>query len=234
MVGAMFGFQFLMTLYLQRTLGYSPAQAGIGLLPIAVGIGITSLKAFPRVRRVRVACPAGLAAVLIGMALLVRVPIDGVYAIDVLPSALMFAIGGGIVLRAAMTLAMSKATQQTAGAISGLIKTSQQVGGALGLAILATVAAQHTSSLPGQGTSALVGGFQLAWAIGSILVLVSLVVALSAPCASGRRPRVRLAHQVRQILPRRRRCSTTNRTPHYAATAAMHNEKKSGLGCVTS
>jgi drug/metabolite transporter (DMT)-like permease len=133
---------------IQRDLDLSTAQAGLGLLPVAFGIGITSLTIFPCIRRVRVAYPAGLVAVVAGMALLVRAPVDGRYPVDVLPSALLFALGGGFVLPAAMTLAMSTATPQTAGVPSGLINTSQQVGGAVGLATLATLAA-HAPPPPG-------------------------------------------------------------------------------------
>lgn len=177
MVGAMFGFQFLMTLYLQRVLGFSAAEAGLGLLPIALGIGTISLLAFPRVRRVRLAYTAGLTAVGAGMALLVRVPVEGSYAADVMPSALLFALGGGFVLPAAMTLAMSKAAPQTAGVLSGLINTSQQVGGALGLAALAALASHRTAIAHGSEAAALVTGFHLAWGVGSLFVLAAMLVA---------------------------------------------------------
>jgi hypothetical protein len=180
MVGALFGFQFLVTLYLQRVLGYSAAQAGLALLPIALGIATTSLLVFPRVRRLKLAYPVGLAAVAAGMSWLVRSPVHGHYAIDVLPSALLFAAGGGLVLPAAMTLAMSTSAPQTAGVLSGMINTSQQVGGALGLAVLATVAAQRTASAGGRGPAALVAGFHLAWAVGTLFVLAALVVAAVA------------------------------------------------------
>jgi MFS family permease len=180
MVGGMFGFQFLMTLYLQRVLGFSAAEAGLGLLPIAVGIGTIALLGFPRVRRVRLAYPAALAVVAAGMALLVRVPVHGDYFADILPSAVLFAVGGGIALPAATTLAMSTATPQTAGALSGLINTSQQVGGALGLAVLAALAADRTAASGAPPADALVSGFHLAWAVGAVLVLAAAGVAAAA------------------------------------------------------
>jgi EmrB/QacA subfamily drug resistance transporter len=172
LVGAMFGFQFLVSLYFQRVLGYSPAQAGLGVLPVAAGIGAMSLLGFPRLEQrfgARAVLPFGLAAIAAGMALLTRVPVHGRYLADVAPSIALFALGGGLTLPAVMSVAMSGATPDTAGVASGLINTSQQVGGALGLAILASLAA-------GQGS--LVAGFHLAWAVATGFVLAALVLAL--------------------------------------------------------
>ena len=136
-VAAMFGFQFLVTLYFQQVLGYSPAQAGLAVLPVALGIGAMSLVVFPRIERrlgARAALLPGLLAIAAGLALLARVPVDGRYLADVAPSVALFAVGAGLVLPGVMTIAMSGATPSTAGLASGLINTSQQVGGALGLA----------------------------------------------------------------------------------------------------
>jgi EmrB/QacA subfamily drug resistance transporter len=190
LVGAMFGFQFLVTLYFQRVLGYSPAQAGLGVLPVAVGIGAMSLLVFPQVNArfgARAALLPGLLAIAAGLALLSRVPVDGRYLTDVAPSIALFALGGGLTLPAIMTIAMSGATPQTAGLASGLINTSQQVGGALGLAILASLAAGRAGDLAVGGAApdaALVGGFHLAWGVGASFVLAALalaVVVLRAP-----------------------------------------------------
>jgi MFS family permease len=184
LVGAMFGFQFLVTLYFQRVLGYSPAQAGLGVLPVAVGIGAMSLLVFPRVDArfgARAALVPGLLAIAAGLALLARVPVDGRYLGDVAPSIALFALGGGLTLPAVMTIAMADATPRTAGFASGLINTSQQVGGALGLAILASLAAGRAADLSAGGAApgaALVGGFQLAWAVGAGFVLAALVLAV--------------------------------------------------------
>ena len=190
LVGAMFGFQFLVTLYFQRVLGYSPAQAGLGVLPVAVGIGAMSLLVFPQVNArfgARAALLPGLLAIAAGLALLSRVPVDGRYLTDVAPSIALFALGGGLTLPAIMTIAMSGATPQTAGLASGLINTSQQVGGALGLAILASLAAGRAGDRAAGGAApdaALVGGFHLAWGVGASYVLAALalaVVVLRAP-----------------------------------------------------
>ena len=197
LVGAMFGFQFLVTLYFQRVLGYSPAQAGLGVLPVALGIGAMSLLVFPRINArfgARAALLPGLLAIAAGLALLSRVPVDGRYLSDVAPSIALFAVGGGLTLPAIMTIAMSGATPETAGLASGLINTSQQVGGALGLAILASLAAGRAGDLASAGAApdaALVGGFHLAWSVGACFVLAAMalaVVALRAPRPWSRRP----------------------------------------------
>jgi EmrB/QacA subfamily drug resistance transporter len=184
LVGAMFGFQFLVTLYFQRVLGYSPAQAGLAVLPVAVGIGAMSLVVFPRISArfgARTALVPGLLAIAAGLALLARAPVDGRYLSDVAPSIALFALGGGLTLPALMTIAMADATPATAGFASGLINTSQQVGGALGLAILASLAAGRAAERSDGGAgpgSALVGGFHLAWSVGAGFVLAALLLAV--------------------------------------------------------
>ena len=168
-VAAMFGFQFLVTLYFQQVLGYSPAQAGLAVLPVAMGIGAMSLVVFPRIERrlgARAALLPGLLAIAAGLALLARAPVDGRYVADVAPSVALFAVGAGLVLPAVMTIAMSGATPSTAGLASGLINTSQQVGGALGLAVL-----------PAATAAATVAGFHLAWGVAALLVLAAVGVA---------------------------------------------------------
>jgi MFS family permease len=183
-VGAMFGFQFLLSLYLQRVLGFSPARAGLAVLPIAAGIGAMSLLVFPRVEQrfgARVVLVPGLIAVGAGLALLTRVPVDGSYAVDVLPSVVLLAFGCGLTLPGVMSVAMSAATAQNAGVASGLINTAQQVGGALGLAMLASLAASRSAHLRAHGNgvaASLVAGFHLAWTAGALLLLVALVVAV--------------------------------------------------------
>ena len=191
----MFGFQFLVTLYFQQVLGYSPAQAGLAVLPVAIGIGAMSLVVFPRIERrfgARAALLPGLLAIAAGLALLARVPVDGRYLADVAPSVALFAVGAGLVLPGVMTIAMSGATPSTAGLASGLINTSQQVGGALGLAILAALAAGRTDGLRDEGVgaaAATVAGFHLAWGVAAGLVLAAFAVALGLGGPRRRRPR---------------------------------------------
>jgi predicted MFS family arabinose efflux permease len=195
MVGAMFGFQFLITLYFQRVLAYTPAQAGLGVLPVAIGIGAMSLFVFPRVNQrygAQAALVPGLGLIAAGMVLLTQVPVDGHYLTDVAPSVALFAVGAGLALPGVMTIAMSGATPETAGLASGLINTSQQVGGAVGLAILASLAAGRTGELDGNGTShdaALVAGFHLAWRAGSAFVIAALILAAALLRAGRAAPR---------------------------------------------
>jgi EmrB/QacA subfamily drug resistance transporter len=197
-VGAMFGFQFLVSLYLQRVLGFSPARAGLAVLPVAAGIGAMSLFVFPRAERrfgARVVLVPGLIAVGAGLALLTRAPVDGAYAVDVLPSIGLLAFGCGLTLPGVVSVAMADATAENAGVASGLINTAQQVGGALGLAALAALAASRSAHLRADGNgvaSSLVGGFHLAWTAGALLLLAALVVAVvtlvRAPRSCPQRP----------------------------------------------
>ncbi len=110
-----------------------------------------------------------------------RVPVDGEYWTDVFPNLIVLAIGIGSSFPALMTLAMSGATQEDAGLASGLVNTSAQVGGALGLAVLATLSATRTDDLLAAGESqaeALVGGYHLAFGIGAALVVVALLIGI--------------------------------------------------------
>jgi EmrB/QacA subfamily drug resistance transporter len=180
-VGAMFGFQFMFTLYLQDVLGYSPARTGLAVLPVAGGIGAISLAVFPRLSRrwpPAVLLRPGLLAIAAGMALLTRVPVDAHYLADLAPTMALFALGGGITLPSIMAVAMSEAAPETTGAASGLINTAQQVGGAIGLAVLAALAAGRTGHAAGAG--ALTEGFRLAWTVGTGLVLAALATAVVA------------------------------------------------------
>ena len=181
--GSMLGFQYLATLYLQDVLGYTPAQSGLAIVPIAAGIAVLALGVYPRVSQViapRMLIVPGLVAVALGLLLLVFTPTDGRYLTDVLPSMLLFAVGGGTAIPAIMSTAMSETTPQDAGASSGLLSTSQQVGSAIGLAVISAVAAAHTSRLVDRGvgpTDATVAGYHLGWAIGASVLAASAVVA---------------------------------------------------------
>jgi MFS family permease len=184
-VGAMFTFQFLVTLYLQQVLGFSAAQAGLGIVPIAAGIAVVATLVHPRVSArfgTRPALVTGLVLVVAGLALLGRVPAEGGYWSGLFPSVLLFAVGGGLTLPSMMVLAMSAATPRTMGLTSGLLNTSQQVGGALGLAALSAVAAATTADALDAGASpgsALVAGYALAWMLAAGLAGVSLLLVLS-------------------------------------------------------
>jgi MFS family permease len=129
----------------------------------------------------RTALMPGLLLIGAGLALFSRAPVDGNYWRDVLPTMLIMALGIGVSFPALMTLAMSGATPQDAGLASGLVNTSAQVGGALGLAVLATVSATRTDHLKAAGDttlSALTGGYHLAFLIGAALCLAALAVTI--------------------------------------------------------
>jgi MFS family permease len=122
----------------------------------------------------------GLAMIAIGLALLVRVPVEGQYVRDVLPVMLLIGVGGGLVFPSIFTLALSSAGPSDSGLASGLINTSQQVGGALGLAVLASLSTTRSDSLMSGGdstASALTSGYQLAFAVGAGLVILAIVLA---------------------------------------------------------
>jgi EmrB/QacA subfamily drug resistance transporter len=184
MVAAAIGFQFLSTLYLQRVLGYGPFAAGLAVVPAALAIGTISLGFSARLSGrfgLRTVLLAGLTLIAAGLALLARVPVDGRYAVDILPGVLLLGIGAGGALPAVTSLAMSGATENDSGLASGLVNTTQQIGAAFGLAVLATLAASRTAALVGAGatpTAALVGGYRLAFGVGAALVVAALLVAL--------------------------------------------------------
>ncbi|RCG28545.1 MFS transporter [Sphaerisporangium album] len=185
MVSALFGFQVLIALYLQNVLHYDAARTGLAMLPCAVAIGLVSLLVAARViarfgeRRVLL---AGLALLSAGIGLLTRLPVaDANYVTDLLPTMLCGA-GFGLSITALTTLGMSAARPDDAGLASGLFNTTQQVGGAIGLAVLTTLAASRADALSASGSgreAALTGGFHLAFAVGAGLLLVSLVLAFT-------------------------------------------------------
>ncbi|MFI2712994.1 MFS transporter [Micromonospora sp. NPDC018662] len=181
-VAATFAFQVLVTLYLQQVLGYDATHTGLALLPAAVTIGAVSLGMSARLNArfgERAVLLAGLAMLVALFALLVRVPADGDYVTDVLP-VMLLAAGFGLVLPALTTLGMSAARAEDAGLASGLFNTTQQLGMALGVAVLSTLAAARTADRTALGddrATALTSGFHLAFAVGAGLVAVAAVLA---------------------------------------------------------
>ncbi|HEY2288570.1 MAG TPA: MFS transporter [Streptosporangiaceae bacterium] len=182
-IAAAFGFQVLIVLYLQRVLHYSPARAGLGLLPTAVVIGMVSLGATARLAArfgERAVLLAGLALVTAALAGLTGLPVRGSYAVHLLPVMLAFGAGGGLTLPALATLGMSDATPADAGVVSGLFNTTQQVGAAIGVALLSTLAAGRSAALAHGGlapAAALAGGYRLAFAVGAGLAGAAFGVA---------------------------------------------------------
>jgi EmrB/QacA subfamily drug resistance transporter len=184
-VAGMFGTFFLGSLYLQRVQHYDPLKIGFAFLPVTVVMGTLSLRYSERLivrfGAKRLLAP-GMALVAIGLLLFARVPVHGHYYSDVLPVLLLLGAGVGSTFPALMTLAMSDVAPQDAGLASGLVNTSAQVGGALGLAVLATSAATHTSSLSKAGkpfADALTSGYHVAFLIGAGLVGLAIVISLA-------------------------------------------------------
>ena len=183
-VAGMFGMFFLGTLYLQRVLGYDPLQIGLAFLPGTLVMGTLSLKfAEPLMMRFgarRVLIP-GLGLVVVGLLLFARVPVDGSYVVDVLPTMLVMSVGIGVSFPPLIALAMASARPQDAGLASGVVNTSAQVGGALGLALLATVSASRSEHLTASGKAAadaLTGGYHVAFLIAAALVAAAIAVAV--------------------------------------------------------
>jgi EmrB/QacA subfamily drug resistance transporter len=185
LVVGMFGMFFLGALYLQRILGYDPLEVGLAFLPSTVVMGTMSLKlSGPLAMRYGPKAMLIVSLVSIGLGLLLfsLTPVDATYVTQIMPATILIGIGAGLGFPSLMTLAMSGATPSDSGLASGLINTSVQVGGAIGLAVLATLAAERTSDLRAGGAaidSALNGGFHLAYLIGAGLVAVALVTALT-------------------------------------------------------
>ncbi|HEY6786497.1 MAG TPA: MFS transporter [Trebonia sp.] len=185
-VAAAFGFQVLIPQYMQRVLGYGPAAAGIAMLPSAVAIAALSVGASARLNS-RFGPPAMMAAGLVpiaaGMVLLLRLPVSGSYAANLLPTMLL--VGGfGLAFPAMITLAMSAAVDPSvAGVTSGLVNTTQQAGAALGVAVLSTLAASRAAAVAASGAGyrqALTSGYHLAFSVGAGLLLAAITLTLVA------------------------------------------------------
>ncbi|WP_327128384.1 MFS transporter [Streptomyces sp. NBC_01727] len=184
MVAALFSFQILVALYLQKVLGYGSARTGLAMLPAAAVIGMVSLGISARLnarfgeRRVLL---AGLVLLVGVLGLLARVPVHAHYLTDLLP-VMLLAAGFGLALPALTSLGMSDAKADDAGLASGLFNTTQQIGMALGIALLSTLAASRTDELLAGGQSraaALTGGYHLAFMVGAGFLVAAFLVALA-------------------------------------------------------
>jgi MFS family permease len=176
---------FLGALYMQRILGYDALQVGLAYLPLTVVMGVMSFR-FTGQLNLRFGPQATLVPAMVcvaaGLLLLARTPVDASYVIDLLPAMILIGLGAGLGFPSLMTLAMSGATPSDSGLASGLVNTSVQVGGAVGLAVLATLATERTDGLLSDGESAataLNSGYHLAYLIGAGLVLVGIAIAVS-------------------------------------------------------
>jgi MFS family permease len=185
MVAGMFGMFFLGTLYMQQVLHYDALRIGLAFLPTALTIGGLSGGLSARVITrfgPRPVLVTGLLLIVGGLVLFTRTPVDGMYLTDLMPAILLIGVGAGLSFPAMMALAMSGATPSDAGIASGLVNTAVQVGGALGLAVLATLATSRTNGLIVSGQTlepALTSGFHLAFGIGAVLLATAVGLALT-------------------------------------------------------
>ncbi|MGE4178167.1 MAG: MFS transporter, partial [Thermoleophilia bacterium] len=168
-------------------LGFTPVQAGLAFLPLTAGIIIFSVVAERSIARigVRTVGMIGMAIAAVGLLLLSRAGVDGSYASDLLPGLLVMSAGLGLTFVPLTLIATANVADADAGLASGVFNSSQQIGGALGLAILSTVAASQTESAlegvsgtptPADQASALVDGFQAAFAGGAALMVLGVVI----------------------------------------------------------
>jgi EmrB/QacA subfamily drug resistance transporter len=184
LVAGMFGMFFLGALYLQQVLEYDALEVGLAFLPTSLLMGVLSLgfseKLIMRFGPRNTLIP-GVCLVVVALLLFSRTPVDGNYLTDLLPPFLLIAVGVGTSFPSIMTLAMSGATPEDAGLASGLVNTSMQVGGAVGLAVLATLSTERTESLLANGesaASALNSGYHLAYLIGAGLAAIAVAIAV--------------------------------------------------------
>ncbi|HET7507964.1 MAG TPA: MFS transporter [Solirubrobacterales bacterium] len=193
MVAGMFGMFFLGALYLQRVLGFDSLEVGLAFLPVTAIIGTLSLGFSARLNLrfgPRATLLPGLLAIAAGLLLFSRISVDGSYVADVLPAMVLLGTGAGLSFPSVMSLAMSGVPREEAGLASGLVNTTLQVGGAIGLAVLATMSTNRTNDLLAEGTgeaAALTDGFQLAFLIGAGIAVLAIAVAatvLQSPAAS--------------------------------------------------
>ncbi len=180
----MFGTFFLGALYVQRVLHYSPLRIGFAFLPVSVLMGLISVRYADRLiarfgsRRL---CVLGQWFIAAGLALFALAPVTGGYWLHLFPSLVALGIGAGLCFPPLMGLAMSGVEPRNAGLASGLVNTTGQVGGALGLAVFATVTSGRTSHLLDTGRSlpaALTGGYHVGFWIAAALVLLGSLIAL--------------------------------------------------------
>ncbi len=179
---AMFAWFFLSALYLQLVLGYSPLQVGLAFLPsnlimAAFSLGL-SAKLVMRFG-IRLPLSLGLSLAAVGLLLFARAPVDGGFAADVLPSMILLGFGAGMALNPVLLAAMSDVAPEESGLASGVVNTAFMMGGALGLAILASLAASRTGTLLSGGAApppALNGGYHAAFLVGALFAAAAATI----------------------------------------------------------
>jgi EmrB/QacA subfamily drug resistance transporter len=179
---AMFAWFFLSALYLQIVLGYSPLEVGLAFLPGNLIMGVLSVGISAKlVMRygVRLPLSAGLGFAAVGLLLFARAPVEGNFVVDVLPSMILLGMGAGIAFNPVLFAAMSDVEQSEAGLASGVVNTAFMMGGALGLAVLASLAASRTETLEASGDGrleALTGGYHAAFLLGALFAAAAAAI----------------------------------------------------------
>jgi MFS family permease len=179
---AMFAWFFLSALYLQLVLGYSPLKVGLAFLPGNIVMGILSVSISAKlVMRYGIKRPlaAGLGVAAIGLLLFARAPVHGHFVMDVLPAMILLGFGAGIAFNPVLLAAMSDVEPEESGLASGIVNTAFMMGGALGLAVLASLAASRTDTLSARGDghiAALAGGYHLAFVVGALFAVAAAVI----------------------------------------------------------
>jgi EmrB/QacA subfamily drug resistance transporter len=178
---AMFAWFFMSALYLQLVLGYSPLQVGLAFLPGNLIMGALSISISAKLVMkygYRKPLAAGLLSAAVGLALFARAPVDGHFLVDVLPSMILLGIGAGIAFNPVLLAAMGDVEPQEAGLASGIVNTSFMMGGALGLAVLTSVASARTSSVSDSSShaAALTSGYHAAFIGGAISAVLAATI----------------------------------------------------------
>jgi len=179
---SMFAWFFISALYMQLVLGYSAMQVGLGFLPANLIMAAFSLGISAKmVMRFGIKIPliAGLLMAALGLALFARMPLNGHFVVDLLPGMLLLGLGAGIAFNPMLLAAMNDVSPKQSGLASGMINTSFMMGGALGLAVLASFAAMRTTYLIAQGTEAIAalnGGYQLAFVLAAVFAALGALL----------------------------------------------------------
>jgi EmrB/QacA subfamily drug resistance transporter len=181
LAAGLFAYFFFSALYMQIVLDYTPLEVGLAYLPGTVLWGISSLYSDRLVMRFGIKPPllAGLSLMILGLMLFARAPVDGSWAVDILPATLALGLGAGIAFNPILLAAMSDVAPQQAGLASGVVNTAFMMGGALGLAVLASLAQYRTDSLLDSGTEFVVAtnaGYHAAFVLGTGFLAVAALV----------------------------------------------------------
>ncbi len=181
---AMFAWFFISALYMQLVLGYTPMQVGLAFLPsnlIMAGFSLGLSASIVLRFGLRLPIAVGLLLAAAGLALFARAPVEGAFVVDVLPGMLLLGLGAGMALNPVLLAAMSDVGPEESGLASGVVNTAFMMGGALGLAVLASLAAARTTALQAAGAAvpaALNGGYQWAFVVGAVFAALAAVLGL--------------------------------------------------------